>query len=326
MEQVTAGQVPTIDARLLATSSHFARTAVSAYVSESWDVFYVHLATGLELLLKGVLARLHPVLIADPKLPFDVLLHLSGFGRLAKTPASSVRTIAVTDAVKRVAQVVENYVPVSSRVQLVLDTRNGIVHFGEGTKTEHEAVLGDVARYVAPLLSALGTTPAAYWGDSAELVDEHARRQLDALEAAYSRKIEAARDRYSRFVETMEDDDRDALISRLERTDRSAEFDAWPSTCPACDHQGTAYGRPEPEWKPDWDVADGEAYASGAYVSEIRLHVSAFDCRVCRLSLDSTLCGLAGLRVLSIGESEYDVSDASEYFTPSWEDDDDWGR
>lgn len=84
MTEATRAQRNPIATRLLASSTLFVRSAVDAYASESWETFYLHLGTAVELLIKAVLADAHPSFIADPKADFDSLLHLSG---LATKPA-----------------------------------------------------------------------------------------------------------------------------------------------------------------------------------------------------------------------------------------------
>ncbi len=147
------GARSTVSAGLLRSSSAFARSAIAAYVDESWDVFYLHLATAVEQLVKSALAQVHPSFIADTTGSFDSLLHLCGMGDRARTPdfVSAVRTISVTEALKRVGRVVDGYQEPGTLVYVLLDTRNEIVHAGHDTRQEGEAVLGDVARYVPPL-------------------------------------------------------------------------------------------------------------------------------------------------------------------------------
>jgi hypothetical protein len=68
----------------------------------------------------------------------------------------TVKTITVTEALKRVARVVDDYKEPGAYVSVLLETRNGIVHAGHTAGQEGEAVLGDVARYVPSLLAAVG--------------------------------------------------------------------------------------------------------------------------------------------------------------------------
>ena len=70
--------------RLLASSTHFARSATTAYADEAWETFYLHLGTAVEHLIKAVLADANPSYIADPKAGFDSLLHLTGMGQKAR--------------------------------------------------------------------------------------------------------------------------------------------------------------------------------------------------------------------------------------------------
>jgi hypothetical protein len=301
--------------QMLDSSSRFARSAVGAYVEESWDIFHLHLATAIELLLKSLLAGAHPSLLADQNASFDSLLHLAGMGHRARTPETAIRTIGVANALRRVEYLVDDYEPPSARVMLLLDARNSLVHGGQSAKAEHEAVLGDVARYVTQLLAAKSASTEEYWGEWTELVARHASRQLGALEAAYERKLAGSRQRYERLVERHAEAELESYVALMEPSGQAHDYSAAPAPCPACGRLGTASGDPDPDWEADWDYADGQAYLAGAYVSRVRLYVSAFECRVCGLMLDTALVRLAGLSSISMTETEADRRAATEYFT-----------
>ena len=189
---------PSVADQLMDSSKFFARSAATAYSAESWDTFYLHLATAVEQLVKSVLAAAHPSFIADTRASFDSLLHLCGLGDRAKTPdfIAAVRTITVSQALERVARLVDGYRSPSPRVLLLLEMRNGIVHAGHRERGGGEAVLmGDVAQYVEQLLGARGLMSDEYWGDSAEMVAAHMKRRLGAIEASYQRRLQAAKAR-----------------------------------------------------------------------------------------------------------------------------------
>ena len=177
--------------RLLASSMRFARLATSAYVSEEWDLFYLHLATSVEQLLKGVLAQAHPSFIADARANFDSLLHLCGFGSRARTPdfVAAVRTVTATEALLRVERVVDGYREPSPRIRLLLEIRNGIIHVGDQGRGQAGATLGDVGSFVETLLPSLGLTNSDYWGDRADMVASLTKRRLSEIEAGSKRAL-----------------------------------------------------------------------------------------------------------------------------------------
>lgn len=301
---------------LLASSQRFSQSATAAYAAEQWDVFYLHLATAVEQLVKAALADAHPSFIADPNATFDSLLHLAGFGKRAKTPETVgvVRTITITQALERVPRLIDNYRQPGPLVRVLLDTRNAIVHIGHDPKAKGDAILAGVARFVTPLLAALQLEPDLYWGESWPMVHEHDQRRLSELEALFIRRVQAAKDNYRHRTEGMDDAARAAFIAAVETTSASESFELVPAECPACGNQGALVGDATPEWEPDWDYGDGQAYVAGTYISSIELTGHAFDCRACNLSLDADLLPSAGLDSKTLTEKEWDVSSATSYY------------
>jgi hypothetical protein len=325
MAEVTPSTGEPVADRLVLSSIDFAQSAVGAYCGESWEIFYLHLAIAIEQVLKAVLAAQHPSLIADAR-GFDSLLHLCGLGHHAKTPefARAVRTITANEALDRVSRFVDDYQQPPARVRLLLEVRNAIAHAGHAERGEAEAVLGDTAEYVEQLLPALCLTGATFWGDSAELVSDHAKRRLNEREASYARRLQAAKERFARLSADMEPAAMEAVVAASEPAGPNDTFDAVPAACPACRHNGDLWGDPEPEWEADWDVSDGQAWSPGAYVSRIELQGAEFKCGVCGLSLGPSLLPFAGLERVSLTPNEYDIADATRYFERAFYDEEDY--
>lgn len=303
--------------RLTEASRRFAQSATSAYASENWEVFCLHLATAVEQLLKAVLAGVHPSFIADPTGGFDSLLHLCGEGaRAAKPePLGALRTITTKESFTRVARVIDHYEEPGDGVKLLIEMRNSVVHAGDHANTQVEIVLADVARFVPQLLLARGLTPDQYWGDSMQMVTEHAQRRLTAIEASYERKLQAARDRLQILIDQMgEDSALEAYVASVTPDGLAEPFDAAPVKCPACGYEGLISGTADPVWEADWDVGDGIAYIAGAYLSRIRLLSPWFKCRVCGLSLAPSQLPFAGLDSFAITDREYDLSEATRFY------------
>jgi hypothetical protein len=310
-----AEHIPAVTDRLLASSTRFAQSAIDAYVDEDWEVTYLHLSTAVEQLVKAALAAVHPVLIADRNAEFDTLLHLIGHHELANTPESAARTVSVTEAIKRIAQVLPGFRFPSARVRFLLDVRNGVVHAGHTVRAEHEAVLGEVATFVGDLLRSQHVDVATYWGDHADLVEEHRRRRLNALEGAYQRKVRAAREGHLSSFDRLIPGEQQAYLEAREPHDLATDYNEARADCPACGHLGLLSGEPEPEWEADWDTEGGEAYVAGGYVSSIRLYATAFDCDVCSLSLTAEQLPFANLASVELTEEDADLDSATEYFT-----------
>jgi hypothetical protein len=304
----------TVAATLLRSSASFAQTAMAAYAIEDWGVFYLHLATAVELLAKGALAHANPAFIADGR-HFDSLLHLSGMGDRASSPqsVSAVRTITVTEALERVGRLLDGYQRAGPYVVTLLERRNAVAHLGQRPEGDEEGIVGDVGRYVPQLLTYVGQTPDLFWGRSVELVTEHTQRRITSIEALYHRQVQACRDRYLAWVGEIDERGLRPVLAALEPTGPSDDFTSFPIECPACGHLGTLHGDPEPEWEPDYDVADGEGYISGMYVGSINFQGHGFECKVCRLVLDEGL-EFAGLDSKVFRDDDYDVSHASSHF------------
>jgi hypothetical protein len=107
------GRDSSVADNLIHSSRSFARSAMRAYTSEEWPLYYLHLATAVEHLVKGVLAGINPLFIADTRGGFDSILHLAGMGDRARTPdfVTAVRTIPMREALERVARIVDTRSP-----------------------------------------------------------------------------------------------------------------------------------------------------------------------------------------------------------------------
>lgn len=301
---------------LLQRSKFFAQSAMVAYSSESWDVFYLHLAVSVELLAKAILARAHPSFISDPRASFDSLLHLSGFsGRTKKTESASVRTIDAREALARVGSFVDNYREPGLRVKALIEARNGIVHGGRPERVEADVVLGEVAQYLSQLLNVIGINGVEYWGASAEMVADHAELRLNAAEAAYARKLQAARNRLAELESSMTEESFALIVAAVAPPAAAPPYDAIPVECPACGHKGVLIGIAEAgDWEADYDSDGGIPYVDGVYVSTITFGAESFRCSVCQLQLYRDELDGPDLSYLTLTRDQYDLGEASDYF------------
>lgn len=312
---------PPVRDQLLHSAADFAHSAVAAYRDEDWPVFYLHLATALEQLVKGALAHANPAYIADAR-DFDALLHLTERGERARVPefVKAAKTIPVTDALKRVSRLIDDYQPHSTLIDTLLDRRNAVTHAGAIVRGQEPEILAEVGRYVPQLLAYVGRTPADLWGEGEATVREVTDRRMDDIEAAYRRRLEAARVRYDRWLAEYDAETQKALLAILEPTAPSENYTAWPVACPACGHLGTLNGDPEPSWEAEYERDGDDWYASSAYVDAIYLSASSFECRVCHLTLigdDLEAAGLDGRRF----DDDNDLTDAATWFSARDHDD-----
>lgn len=308
---------PPLADELLDSSRRFAQSAVAAYSAESWDVFYLHLATALEHLAKSVLASADPVLIADSRSGFDTLLHLTGYGDRARIPefAGAVKTVGLSDALERVARLIDNYKLPGPGVVHLIGVRNSFVHAAQGGKMAAEQVLGDVAGYVEQLIRARGVDATAYWGETSELVADHREKRLDAIHASYRRRLQAAKDRYAATIGSMESPARTAFVAAVTPQGINADFSEIPRDCPACGNVGVLFvALAEPEWEPDWDYGDGQPYVAGMYVASIRIFGQEFECRACGIALDGPDLELAGMDDIALAAGDFETELARRAF------------
>jgi hypothetical protein len=313
---------PSVCNQLLNSATDFAHSAVAAYRDEDWPVYYLHLATALEQLVKGALARANPAYVADAR-EFDALLHLTGRGERASAPEfiKAAKTITVTEALKRVGRLIDCYQPPSTLIDTLLERRNALAHAGAVVRGQEPEILAAVGRYVPQLLAYVGRTPTDLWGDDEATVREVTERRMDEIEAGYQRRLEAARLRFARWVDAYEPDTQRALLAVLEPTAPSGDYTEWPVECPACGHLGRLYGDPQPSWEAEFERDGDDWYASSAYVDAVFVAASSFECRVCRLSLVGDDLEAAGMDSRRFDDDD-ELENATAWFSAPDDDDD----
>ncbi|MFN8629182.1 MAG: hypothetical protein U0838_02335 [Chloroflexota bacterium] len=316
---------PSVADKLFESASYFARSSVTAYRNEDWAVFYLHLATALELTVKGTLAHANPAFIADAT-RFDAVLHLTGFGARARVPEflTAAKTIGVGEALARVSRLIDQYDAPGDLVQVLVDRRNGVAHAGTVVRGQEAGILGEVGRYVAPLLAYARRSTADLWGDGDDAVTELAQKRLTEIEASCRRRIEAARLRFNDLVDRVGEAALESLIESRQPDQPSWDFTEFPAQCPACEYLGTVRGQPEPEWEPEYDSDGDEEYVSGATVKSIRLWASTFSCGVCGLELSGDELKPARLAYPKFDGDDFNLDDASKYFEADEPDVDDY--
>jgi hypothetical protein len=307
---------------LLDSSRQFAQSAIAAYTSENWPIFTLHLATAVELLVKGALSHVNPAFIADGR-DFDSLLHLTGMPERARVPefVSAVKSITAKEGFNRLAQLIDGYTAHSRSIDTLFERRNAVAHTGVLVPGQDEAIVGDVARYVPQVLRFVGRDEEGYWGAAAELVADHAKRRLGEVEASYWRRVAAAREAYRVWSEALETGHLEAVLAVLMPVAPASDFSAFPIECPACGNHGLLSGDPEPDWEADYDYGDGMTYIAGVYVEAVILKGSSFSCPVCHLILDDGL-EFAGFDAVRF--TDFDTEHANTFFSEPDEDPYDW--
>jgi hypothetical protein len=216
-----APSIEELPTKLAYRAKESVRLAGTDLLDEQWHHYAVHAGGAVELLLRAVLAKLHPTLIAAPTSNFDSLLILVGQRQYASPQSRVAPSLAQHEKALR----------------SLLDIRNGAIHYVDSESAVANNTLRGVfglIHIVAPLLSVTSDEILVEYGEAFAahadaLNSEAAKRAL--------RKLLAARSLY-----TIRFQNRAAVtrneIEPLFRPFREAKGRR-ARRCPACRHDGT---------------------------------------------------------------------------------------
>jgi hypothetical protein len=298
----------------MSSAAKFAQSALRARLDSDSMVYLLHASTGLELLAKGYLASLHGSLIAAGD--FDSLLHGCGQSKHARTTPSRMRTITMTETLKRVGQILPTIDNMKASLQLLADVRNGVAHAGKLDPEADDATLVPFIRACDHLLSNLpGGDRASMWGEFISLVDARLSDSTKAAELLVADALAAARLAFDARFGSLDDAVRDGVLSGIENSYDLAKYEESIVDCPACARSALTRGSYEVDWEADWDVEGGEGYVSGVY-PVVTYSPGYLYCRVCGLELD----GQEQLSAAGVADSwTLEDADAADFY-----DADDW--
>lgn len=113
---------------LYASAERFAGLALRDFAEGRYDMAVLHAGVMLEHLAKAYLTGLHPSLIVEAG-SFDSLLLACGYKELAAKPGT-LRTIGLSEAVKRLAQTIQEfpYRKPQEELKSLVEARNGVAH------------------------------------------------------------------------------------------------------------------------------------------------------------------------------------------------------
>src|SRR5436190_8615155 len=142
------------------SAMRFAESALEGFLSEDYQLFLVHAATAAEQIGKARLAAIHPTLIVDPK-NVDSLLHAAG--ALSNAP-QQIRTISFRETVDRLIRIEPEMAEFRTRIGLLADIRNGVVHLGQlGEAVVARSVLVPFLRFTDACVVGIGSEPEQLW-------------------------------------------------------------------------------------------------------------------------------------------------------------------
>jgi flagellar hook-basal body complex protein FliE len=273
-------------ARLIESSQTFAQSAMRARLDGDSMVYLLHASTALELLAKAFLASLHGSLIAATD--FDSLLHGSGQSKHAHTPASRMKTITMSEALRRVGQVMPAFDRDKRSLQLLADVRNGVVHAGWLDAEGDEGTLVPFAKACDLLIAALPNAERAeYWGGFESVIDAQLSESAKEAERLAVDALASARITFQERYGSLEDSVVEGILSTIERSYVVTKYEEALTPCPACEREALTAGSYDVDWEADYDVegSRGEAFIVGVF-PVVTYSPGYLRCHVCDLELD----------------------------------------
>lgn len=239
----------------------------------------------LEMILRGAVAYVSPVLLADAK---DWNNTLFALGKSRLTGKLSPKSIDATEVISRLESLVPEFNrELANFCALHLQRRNGELHSGalpfDGLNTS--AWLSQFYSACNVLLRAQGSSLADVFGDDEAVTattlieaikDEAAkavRGTINAHKTIWDDKVQSERDKLAKQAEVMAS----SVFGHRVR-------------CPSCDSAALLHGSPA--------GAESSAYKDGLIVTRQPMLPSTFECKACGLKIVGysklSACGLGG--------------------------------
>ena len=246
-------------------------------------------ATALEHLLKACLAWRSPALLVELK-PGDVNYY--SLLQLLKIPEGGpprrVRTVSLRDALHRMTAFVAPSVS-KEDLETLVGMRDGTVHAALSDEVETH-LLAVFAQFANALLDDLGQfhpgfrDRARFWGDQLAVIDALLTDASDMVAHNVEVKFAAARAYFAREYGEGPVGLLELVRQRFEPDEARDDLmmDQMIKQCPVCNLLGLESGHHDVEWGPEGD----EDQAVNAYPT-VWFTPSEFECRICRLRLDS---------------------------------------
>jgi hypothetical protein len=280
---------------LIDSACRFAQQALRAWTAHPrrLDRFFLNAGTSLEHLAKAYLASIHPSLIVDPR-HFGSLLYACGRPDLAGTPATTIRTITVTEAIRRCILLLPRQLQGLDGEQHLgplIEARNSVAHIGRAAEARvaSQAVI-PYLRTVTVLGEALGVSPASLWSDHAQYVATHLSDSATKTQQAVMSRVARARvtfhERYGRLQPSQRELLLSTIVASYQRSPSGVEhYDQELLVCPACSTEVMVQGTSTVDWgKTDHNTKDGAPHVSGALPVIIFLP-TRLECQACGLRL-----------------------------------------
>jgi hypothetical protein len=241
----------------------------------------------VEHMAKAMLSTLSPALIADRNADLDTMLHLSGFGQLARCSPHEVKTISAHEACSRCARLVPGFTYTQHADQALFVARNGGAHLGLTTDEIARESARIMVRLLDPLIKVMSLDRAEFWGDMETVADTLLDEKANQISAVVEMKLVAARSRLEARLAGLGADERALVLKALAGQPFYAR-DEEPYDCPACLQTGVVYCELHDSGDPEFNyerVAYDEYVYHGGFIDQVA-YAAAFQCSVCGLDLD----------------------------------------
>jgi len=294
---------------LIGKSRVFIGRAFAARDQQDEGCFHLWAALALELLAKSTLARLHPVLVADPN-NVDSL-----FAACGKSVGPGRKTIGASAAYGRCQKLVEGFDKGDvDFCNLLAERRNEDLHSGSVAERSAEQWLPDYWEVCRKLLVSQGLDLADWVGpDEASAAVGIIDKRISVIEHTVAARVKKCRTEFeSRYPEGSAQ--RLAIAkspAHLIRQMTGTHDSYWTEKCPACGLLGTVGADIEAE-----DVGEPEESGDGSWVELVTREYShqSFRCDNCGLILRGVReLGFAGLETESEDEEEREPEGVFDY-------------
>lgn len=266
----------------------------------------------VEHLVKAVLAKLNPVLLADRKNDLSMLT-FSGVTLSPPQTAAELKTIAYADAMRVLILAEPTLKSIQKDAAAIISARNAAAHMGMVDRSTLDTYAQDVVRIVAILLPFLGEQPERFWSKPLMPVVEALEREKDdRSQARVASKIAKARAVFAQLTRGLEPSASEAILRGLE----SRQSLGWGLNftsenlrheCPACGRSGWVSYERALRWEDGQFEYDSYLGAPSDCVVPVDLEPIMFDCPVCGLLLDAAedeLEDMEGIGILYDHEME----------------------
>jgi hypothetical protein len=288
-----------------------ARNAMEQYADAKLHRFAREATRALELGAKAALAKITPVLIADPR-SIDSQLHLARHPGARSKGVRRIRTISCREALERVTRLAPTLRV--EDVEPLISVRDGTTHYLAEAEALESLVIPFLTTFLL-LQQQLELSDEDVFGSYAELVSFVRESHTKEVDRKIATKIARARHMFESRYAHLNADSRKVVLRAIEANITLDKYDEQTIRCPACDSAGVISGQHKLEsWEADVDE-DGGTYAYPV----VTLFAYQFKCPVCGLHLEGDHELFAAGLETALGVENADPEDF-------WEDEgpDDW--